>query len=188
MTRFTALVGAIALAAVFGRPEPAPPPFTHPSSPVWEVPALVLSHPVDAVFEMNARLLASLALAEDPEAPTAVMWTVMNRTHQCECSILTAVVTGEAYGTRKRWTSDGPVEWRPSWGHKWRSRYSLRRLDKLEELAYAVMLGRRADPTGGATHFHRMGTWEPPWAPPRAARMIFGSHYFYRDLFPVGTV
>lgn len=43
-----------------------------------------------------------------------------------------------------------------------------------------VLQGLVPDPTSGATHFHRVGTWVPPWAPGPARRRTFGSHEFYR--------
>lgn len=174
------LVGALA------HFEPPLPPIAITRGSVWEAPVYVPSHPDDATLEMDARLLASLALAEDPQAPTAVMWTAINRSRACGCPLLEVVTTGEAYGTRKRWSS-GRVEWRPSWGRKWNPTYADR-LDQFEVLAYRVLTGLNPDPTYGATHFHRRGTWEPPWAPPLTARHLLGSHYFYRELSQLGSV
>jgi len=183
-----ATVAAVGLLAVaLTHPETPLPPIAQPLGPLWERPALVVSHPDDAVLEMDARLLASLALAEDPQAPAAVMWTAINRSRACGCSLLEVITTGQAYGTTKQWSS-GSVEWRPSWGRRWRSARAFRQLDRLEVVAYRALVGLDADPTGGATHFHRRGTWEPPWAPPVTARLVLGSHYFYRELSPPGSV
>ena len=158
------------------------------SASVWEAPALVVPHADDAAMQMDAHLLASLALAEDPHAPAAVMWTALNRSQACGCSLLEVITTGEAYGTRKRWVNTGRVEWRPSWGRTWHTAWAQQKLDQFEVLAYMVMIGMKHDPTGGATHFHRRGTWEPPWAPPLTARLLLGSHYFYRELSRPGSV
>jgi hypothetical protein len=167
--------------------EPPLPPIANPGGSVWEAPSYLPSHPDDATLEMDARLLASLALAEDPQAPAAVMWTAVNRARACGCSLLEAITTGQAYGTTKRWSS-GTVEWRPSWGRKWSSAWAHQKLDQFEVLAYRVLTGLDPDPTYGATHFHRRGTWEPPWAPPLTARLLLGSHYFYRELSRPGSV
>jgi hypothetical protein len=115
------------------------------------------------------------------------MWTAINRSRACGCSLLEAITTGQAYGTTKQWSS-GRVEWRPSWGRKWSSPFARKRLDQFEILAYRILTGLDPDPTGGATHFHRRGTWEPPWAPPLTARLLLGSHYFYRELSRPGSV
>jgi hypothetical protein len=181
-------LGALVLCAALSHLQPTLPPVAQPEGPLWEAPTLQLVHPEDALLEMDARMLASLALAEDPQAPAAVMWTAINRSKECSCPLVEVVTTGEAYGTLKRWDPDGPMEWRPSWGRRWTSRWARTRLDDLEGLAYEVLLGLRADPTHGATHFHRKGTWEPPWAPPLDRRIVFGSHYFYRELSPDSSV
>jgi len=143
---------------------------------------LQLPNVLDAAFEMDASLLATVARAEDPRAPTAVMWVVLNRAAKYhDGDIYAAVMTGESFGTLRVWEEGQPAEWRRirlKWPHNHRQ-------IQLEGLAYRVLLGFVDDPTGGATHFHRMGTWEPPWAPPLAQRQIFGSHYFYQDIKPV---
>jgi hypothetical protein len=154
-------------------PEVVQPTMFEPDTTIY------LPDVLDATFEMDAALLATVARAEDPRAPTAVMWVVLNRAAKYhDGDIYAAVMTGESFGTLRVWEEGQPAEWRRirlNWPRNHRQ-------IQLEDLAYKVLLGFVHDPTGGATHFHRMGTWEPPWAPPLAQRQIFGSHYFYQDI------
>lgn len=144
-------------------------------TPVWPEP---LSGPsynaVDALLEMDAALLRDLAMGEDPRAPVAVVWVALNRARcggtdflDCDRPIVEAVTSGRAFGTWKR------GQWRPSWAREWNA-------PDVEGAVYAVMLGYVPDPTGGATHFHRAGTWTPPWAPKRDQWEMHGSHWFYK--------
>jgi hypothetical protein len=135
-------------------------------------------HALDATFEMDVSLLATVALAEDMKAPTAVMWVVRNRARAWHRgSLLAAVTFGESFGTRKVWIPGQPSEWRPI-DLKGFPNHPLRK--SFENTATLILLNRLKDPTGGATNFHRIGSWDPPWAPELSNRRIFGSHYFYR--------
>lgn len=145
-------------------PTPAPPPMEPPPGLKKVIPP-----------PPPSRLLAEVALAEDPEAGAAVMWTVVNRAKASRRSYLAVVTRPGAYGTRKG------GQWRPSWwpGRTWTARADQRALRDLHKTALEVLEGRLADPTGGACHFHRVGTWVPPWAPPEASWTIHGQHAFY---------
>jgi hypothetical protein len=172
------LIASISTSAVFA---PVDLPDVRRTPTVERTHQIATIHPDDARLEMDARLLASVARAEDPEAPTAVMWVVKNRAiHWYRGDLTRAVTDGEAFGTRY---TRGPNagKWVPislNWPR-------TPRMMELEALAYKVLLGQRRDPTGGATHFHRVGTWEPPWAPPLNMRKVFGAHYFYKAVKPV---
>lgn len=171
MERLAAVVLLSSVVAGVVTAPPELPPFESPLKPKIQV--VSMAHPDDAMFEMDARLLASVARAEDPNAPTAVMWVVINRANKYHNGNLWhAVTSGEAFGTRKngRWE---PIKL--TWPRN-------ARMDQLESRATMILLGKVKDPTGGATHFHRVGTWEPPWAPPLPRRSTFGSHYFYRAM------
>jgi len=165
------LVASVTTATAINTPVELPEWKQKPAS--YELKAIPVLHPVDARFEMDARLLASVARAEDPKAPTAVMWVVINRARAWhKGDIGAAVTTGEAFGTRRNGI------WEPinlNWPRNLR-------MTQLEGLAYHILLGKVKDPTRGATHFHRVGTWEPPWAPPMRERKMFGSHYFYKAM------
>jgi hypothetical protein len=145
--------------------------------PLPAAPALVLPHPEDAWLEMDAALLADVALGEDPEALEAVMWTVLNR-RQFDGQLLEVVIQHrQSYGSVRKgrfWPSWGRVP-----GSRWRTR--PRTWARALEAAYGVLLGFSPDPTRGATHFHRRGTWTPPWAPAPAGWTLWGSHHFYRE-------
>jgi len=170
--------GALLLASVVSSAVYAPPadmPEPRLQLTVEHSYAINVSHPEDAQLEMDAGLLAAVARAEDPEAPTAVMWVVRNRARAWhKGSIAKAVFDSESFGTRKNgvWV---PI--RTYWPRN-------SRMIQLEGIAFQVLMGQRKDPTGGATNFHRVGTWEPPWAPPLPMRRVFGSHYFYKAYKP----
>ncbi len=129
----------------------------------------------------DARLLSQLALAEDPRAVAAVVWVVLNRAGcqvgplRCRGSILREVTAGRAFGTVRA------GRWRASWDLRGRT------VDRVDSEVMAVLGGAVPDPTGGATHFHRVGTWVPPWAPSPRAWRILGSHAFYKEAHRVGT-
>jgi len=57
-------------------------------------------------------------------------------------------------------------------------------LQKCEGIARAILVGSIPDPTGGATHFHRVGTPTPSWAPPEKEWRRIGRHYFYKERKP----
>lgn len=124
-----------------------------------EPPALDLDDVADA------HLLARVAASEDPRAPEAVMWTVLNRRGS---RALRDVATPSAYHGLRRPPRDT---------------YLDRRLElRLELVALDVLAGRVPDPTGGATHFHRVGTPTPAWAPDPSRWVVLGSHAFYREV------
>lgn len=134
-------------------------PDPRPAPPSW-APAM---DPETAWLEMDADLLARVALEEDPRAAAAVMWVVINR---ADGRLLEEVATPKAFhGLRHRTRLVTP--------------WDLRRWGRLQETAWKVLLGLLPDPTGGADHFHRAGTWTPPWAPEAASWRILGSHAFY---------
>lgn len=124
--------------------------------------------------EADARVLGQLAAGEDPEAAAAVTWVVLNRAGcsvrplRCRVPVLEVVRARRQFGTRK--------------GHRWLAAWSIRRdvPDPVAAEVAAVLSGERLDPTGGATHFHRVGTWVPPYAPPPGRWFRSGSHAFYR--------
>ena len=147
------------------------------------VPVAVFD-PLGAWLGMDADVLADVALGEDPWALAAVMWTVVNRAGcpgrppgPC-AELLEAVVRrGQAYGSvrggrfQRAWGSPPGAFW---------ARYRPGAWAGAREMAQDVLLGRVPDPTGGATHFHRRGTWRPPWAPAAACWRDVGQHHFYR--------
>lgn len=117
-----------------------------------------------AWLEMDADILARVALEEDPHAAAAVMWVVLNR--RAPGQLLEEVATPEGFhGLRQL----SPVV--TPWDH--------RRWGRLQETARSVLLGLVADPTGGADHFHRHGSWTPPWAPQAASWVHLGRSCFY---------
>ena len=137
-----------------------------------------------AWLEMDADVLADVALGEDPNALAAVMWTVINRQRSStlwdstpyEPLIEQVVQSGHAYGTMKR------GRFIPAGSQAPKSRWKHRRMawEFAQTMAWDVLLGLQPDPTGGATHFHRRGTWTPSWAPERAQWIRRGAHEFYR--------
>jgi spore germination cell wall hydrolase CwlJ-like protein len=128
----------------------------------------------DAELEADAFLLAQLATGEDPRAGAAVAWVALNRSGcrvaplRCREPLLRTVSAHRQFGTVRRGV------WHPAWTPS-----SPARSDVQREV-WRVLLGAVPDPTGGATHFHRLGTWTPPWAPSRRAWRVHGSHAFYR--------
>lgn len=169
---FPALVLLIAAVLIPLREDPLPVP--------REVPSLLPDlgpSAAGAQLDMDARLLAGLALGEDPDAPVAVMWVARNRA--AGRPVLEAVTERQAFGTVLR------GRFRPSWSldPTRRSRHPLyaTALARAEVLARGVLSGAIQDPTGGATHFHRRGTWIPPWAPEEDVWTDLGAHAFYRE-------
>jgi spore germination cell wall hydrolase CwlJ-like protein len=136
---------------------------------------------IAAEVEADARLLSQLALAEDPRAVAAVVWVVLNRGGcrvgplRCRRPVLAVVTSGRAFGTVQA------GRWRASWDLDGAT------VARVDEEVRAVLVGARPDPTGGATHFHRVGTWVPPWAPAPARWRVLGSHAFYKESRPAGT-
>jgi spore germination cell wall hydrolase CwlJ-like protein len=130
-----------------------------------QAPAIALPSALNAQREADAGLLAELAVGEDPSAALAVVWVAINRAGRGP--VLAAVAAPRQFhGWRARTRA-----WRRAHG---------RGLAQAAVWARAALDGRAPDPTGGATHFHRAGTWVPPWAPaPRTWRRI-GKHWFYR--------
>ena len=127
-------------------------------------------------MEMDADLLADVALGEDRAALAAVMWVVLNRREANE-ALETTIQDGQAFGSMKG------GRFRPSWhrtpGRRW-ARFYPGAWAEAQETAWNVLLGLRSDPTGGADHFHRRGTWRPPWAPTEVSWVLVGSHHFYK--------
>lgn len=119
--------------------------------------------------EMDINLLADVAMAEDPSAGVAVMWTIINRSRESGRSYLDVVSDGEYHGYQ---TVDS---WR-----RWRHPLDRAEVIRLRETARLILLGLVPDPTRGATHFHALGTWLPPWAPGPRARVDVGASTFYR--------
>jgi spore germination cell wall hydrolase CwlJ-like protein len=171
----TLLLASFTTSALFAPPTNLP--VVREQLTVHRTMEITTVHPDDATLEMNATLLAAVARAEDPNAPAAVMWVVRNRARAWHRNdLFRAVFDGESFGTRKKLGG----AWEPirtNWPRN-------ARMIQLESLAIQVLLGKRKDPTGGATNFHRVGTWEPPWAPPLNMRKVFGSHYFYKAYKP----
>jgi len=118
---------------------------------------------------MDAELLAAVALSEDPDAAVAVMHVVLNRARTCNKTVLEIVATPEQFHGWGR-----GLDPRRGWQDGW----SRGRLQSLEGLAWRVMRGEVPDPTRGATHFHAIGSWEPPWAEGRQM-VALGRTYFY---------
>ncbi len=160
---------------------------------VWPKPLLLQSTttnltapgPVPGLLwmEMDADLLADVALGEDSEALAAVMWVVLNRAcpvrpYGPTCQSFEATIqNGQAFGSVRR------GRFRPSWhrvpGRRW-ARFYPGHWAQAQETAWDVLLGLSGDPTGGADHFHRAGTWRPPWAPTEVSWVLVGSHHFYK--------
>jgi hypothetical protein len=145
----------------------------------WPVPHERVEQfsPQHAWNEMDADVLADVALGEDPDALDAVMWTVINRARLSGRSAVEEVQSGRAYGTRigDRWVPS----WRRAPGRRWRG--APWEWQRARRTALAILEGEIPDPTGGATHFHRSGTWTPPWAPESEDWTEVGRHYFYRE-------
>lgn len=131
--------------------------------------------PLEAWREMDADVLADVALGEDPDAVEAVAWTVLNRARLSGRLVEQEVQDGHAYGSvvGDRWVPS----WRRAPGRRWRGApWEWRRA---VETALRVLRGEVPDPTRGATHFHRHGTWAPPWAPAPSQWEDVGQHHFY---------
>lgn len=165
---FPALVLLIAAVLIPLRGEdPLPPVAARP-----DVPARVDAGAAE--LEADAFLLAQLATGEDPRAPVAVAWVALNRAGcqvaplRCRVPLLQIVSARRQFGTIKGGA------WYPAW-----TPGSFARTDVQAEV-WKVLRGAAPDPTGGATHFHRVGTWTPPWAPARRSWRVYGSHAFYR--------
>lgn len=128
-----------------------------------------------ALLEADAQLLAELAVAEDPLAVAAVTWVVVNRSRASSRPLLAEVVAHRQFGTRIR------GRWFASWPRtsRWRKAHALKVAAALE-VVRLVLGGQLPDPTGGATAFHRLGTWTPPWAPGPTRWKVLGRHSFYR--------
>lgn len=163
--------GVILFGGVVGYwPDPVVLPKVAPA-PAAEVRDLALA----ALEEADAEVLAQLATAEDPEAPAAVAWVVLNRAgcrppglSGCRAPVLEVVRARRQFGTSLRGV------WRAAWSPRGESSVRAR------AVVSAVLQGLVADPTDGATCFHRVGTWVPPWAPARGRWKVLGSHAFYR--------
>ena len=160
----------------------APAPQVHMAK-VITMAVLDAAEPELRWMEMDADLLADVALGEDSEALAAVMWVVLNRAcpvrpYGPTCQSFEATIqNGQAFGSVRR------GRFRPSWhrvpGRRW-ARFYPGHWAQAQETAWDVLLGLRSDPTGGADHFHRAGTWRPPWAPTDVSWVLVGSHHFYR--------
>lgn len=151
------------------------PPVANPPAAA-HVHQIATPDPLDAWLEMDAEVLARIAAGEDPWAPEAVVWVVLNRAgcaigpdgYACERPLLDVVLERRQFGTMRgdrfisAWRPRRPV---PGHAH---------------EAAFRALLGHTPDPTGGATHFHRAGTWTPPWAPDPRQWRRFGRHFFYQ--------
>jgi Cell Wall Hydrolase len=118
----------------------------------------------------DAVLLATIAKSEDPTAADAVIWTVLNRARKARASIATVATPGAYHGLAVK--------------RDWSRRADQKQFAECLRVARAVLAGRLPDPTAGATHFHRIGTPDPPWAPEPAVRRVFGAHEFYRERGP----
>lgn len=154
-------------------PGPLPTPATPVAVAAVPGPTIVDAH--EAQLEDDARRLADVAMGEDRDAAVAVMWVVLNRAGGRP--VLEAVTEGRAFGSMIR------GRFHPSWSldpyDRWRHPMSVAEMHRLEGVAQAILLGYIPDPTGGATHFHRIGTWTPPWAPTRDEWTRHGVHVFY---------
>lgn len=132
-------------------------------------PTLRAPDPLTSWIEMDAKILASVAKGEDPFAPIAVMWTILNRSSAWDKPIFVIVDRGSYHGwelhPKKRWTNAADEA----------------QFKELQIIAEEVLIGRFPDPTGGATHFHREGTAAPIWAPPPGKWRKFGRHFFYKE-------
>lgn len=178
-------VGALALGAwaAWGLGY-VPAGLPEPKTPVRPPAALTPAYDaLAAQAEMDAALLAAVAKQEDAGAAEAVAWVVLNRAgceirpegFTCARPFLAVITEGRAFGT---WRAG---RWTPSWGREWSHPLDVAELAEVEGEVTAVLLGYVPDPTGGATHFHRLGTWTPGWAPAPSAWRILGAHAFYRE-------
>ena len=114
------------------------------------------------MLTQDATLMARVVLGEDPEAPTAVCWVIRNRAAK-EGAVRAVVRRDQFHGY------DAHRAWPPE------------AMQRATRSALKVLLGMRSDPTGGATHFHRVGTPAPAWAPDRPYWRRFGQHWFYQE-------
>ncbi len=125
--------------------------------------------------EMDADLLADVAMGEDPDALAAIMHVVLNR-RQGDEPLEYTIQNGRAFGTRRA------GRFYPAWsrtpGARW-ARFYPGQWANAQGVAWRVLLGLQGDPTGGADHFHRRGTWTPSWAPQDSTWVLVGSHFFY---------
>lgn len=164
-----AVIGAV-VGGYLGVDEPLPMPRSQPREH-----GLAHEHlsALDAQAEADTRVLAQVAFGEDPQAVVAVTWVVLNRGGcevaplRCRVPIIEVVTRRRAFGTMLR------GRFRPSWrpdGHA-----PVWVLAKVQD----VLEGLAPDPTHGATHFHRLRTWTPTWAPEPETWRIRGSHAFY---------
>jgi spore germination cell wall hydrolase CwlJ-like protein len=133
--------------------------------------ALVVPNVLAAEREMDADMLAAVAVAEDHRAPSAVMWTVRNRARRSGRTLLEVVAAPRQF--------HGWVRGRDP-RHRWRNRWERRRMAQMRELAYRVMGGQVRDPTRDATHFHAAKSRAPRWAPRKHRWVVLGGTAFYK--------
>jgi hypothetical protein len=154
---------------------PSPLPDIRTPVTVAAIPSPAVTDAEIAQFNEDVRWLADVAMGEDRDAAVAVMWVVLNRAKGRP--ILEAVTEGRSFGSMIG------GQFHPSWRldpyGRWRHPLSIAEFHRLEGVATAILLGYIPDPTGGATHFHRIGTWTPPWAPRRDEWEQHGVHMFY---------
>lgn len=151
--------------------------FVQPKLPEWRdvrpAPRGEVVRPIDpgrALLLADAELLAAVAKSEDPHAATAVMWTVLNRVEGRASDVLGAATSGAYHGM----TRHGDPR------RRWTNVLDRQQFARLRVVALDVLEGRRPDPTAGATHFHRIGSPTPAWAPDPRLWRTFGEHAFYR--------
>jgi hypothetical protein len=170
-----ALLVSIYVAWMIGYVAPSPPDIRTPTT--ISLPSYRIPEATEAQLVMDADLLANMARGEDPNAIDAVTWVALNRAgcefledskYDCDRPILEVVTEGRAFGTMKN------GRFIPSWTRDWND-------PEVEGRVYVILYGLMPDPTGGSTHFHRIGTWTPTWAPPAREWQRFGSHAFYRE-------
>jgi spore germination cell wall hydrolase CwlJ-like protein len=123
------------------------------------------------LLSADAETLAAVAWSEDPSAAVAVMYTVINRAQIRDTSVYREAIAADAY--------HGFSRGRDPWTRASRCPSCRAEMLSLRITARRVLDGATPDPTRGATHFHRVGSETPVWAPtPRRWRRI-GQHYFY---------
>jgi spore germination cell wall hydrolase CwlJ-like protein len=121
--------------------------------------------------DSDVETLAAVAWSEDPSAAIAVMYTVLNRARIRGTSVYREAGMPHAF--------QGFSRGQDPWTRSRRCPSCRAEIISLRSVARLVIDRSVKDPTRGATHFHRVGTEPPAWAPTAKLWTTLGAHHFY---------
>jgi len=113
----------------------------------------------------------------EPEfGQVAVAYVTVNRAMAKKKTVCAVVVAPKQFS----WTNDGIVRLR----HGWKLKESMHPKDmaaweRAWQVADHALRNPKADPTGGATHYHAIRVW-PKWSSHFEMLAVVGQHAFYR--------